>query len=55
MRYRELLQRQIKELEEKISQFEGDKSVLMDQLQKLRRDEFEEDIRETDNRQLLKG
>jgi hypothetical protein len=55
MSYKEILQNQIRELEEKIVKFEGDKSILMDQLQKLKRDEFEEDIRESDNKQLLKG
>lgn len=55
MSYKELLQNQIKELEERISKYQGDKTILMDQLQKLKRDEFEEDIRESDSRQLLKG
>jgi hypothetical protein len=55
MSYRELLQNQIKDLEERIAKFEGDKSILMDQLQKLRKNEFEEEMREESSQQLLKG
>jgi hypothetical protein len=55
MSYREILQRQIKELEEKIAQAEGDKAELLRQLNKLKVAEFEEDIREENNQQLLKG
>ena len=55
MSYKELLTKQIKELEERISKYEGDKTILMDQLQRLRHSEFEEDLKETDNKQLLKG
>jgi hypothetical protein len=55
MSYRELLQNQIKDLEERIAKFEGDKTILMDQLQKLRKNEFEEEMREESSQQLLKG
>jgi hypothetical protein len=55
MSYRELLQNQIKDLEERIAKFEGDKSILIDQLQKLRKNEFEEEMREESSQQLLKG
>ena len=55
MSYRELLQNQIKDLEERIAKFEGDKSILIDQLQKLRKNEFEEEMREEPSQQLLKG
>lgn len=55
MSYKDLLQKQIKELEEKIASFEGDKQVLIDQLQKLRKNEFEEEMREESSQQLLKG
>lgn len=55
MPYKDLLQKQIKELEERIAKFNGDKSILENQLQKLRMAEFEEDIRESDTKQLLKG
>ena len=55
MSYKELLQNQIKDLEERIAKFEGDKTILLDQLQKLKYSEFEEDMKESDNRQLLKG
>jgi hypothetical protein len=55
MSYRELLQNQIKDLEERIVKFEGDKSILIDQLQKLSKYEFEEEMREESGQQLLKG
>lgn len=55
MSYKDLLQNQIRELEERIAKYQGDKSILQDQLQKLRMAEFEEDIRVSDGKQLLKG
>lgn len=55
MSYKDLLQQQIKELEERIAKYNGDKSILENQLQNLRRAEFEEDIRVSDGQQLLKG
>ncbi len=54
MSYKDLLKQQIRELEERIAKYNGDKTVLEDQLQKLRLSEFEEDIRSGD-KQLLKG
>ena len=58
MSYKEILQKQINELEERIRNFQGDKRILEDQLQKLRLAEFEEDMRtesNSSNQQLLKG
>lgn len=55
MSYKDILQQQIKELEERIAKYNGDKSILENQLQKLRMAEFEEDIRISDTKQLLKG
>lgn len=55
MSYKDILQQQIKELEERISKYNGDKSILENELQKLRMAEFEEDIRISDTKQLLKG
>lgn len=54
MSYREILEKQIKELEERIVNFQGDKKILEDQLNKLRLTEFEESERES-GQQLLKG
>lgn len=54
MSYKEVLQRQIKELEDKIAQAEGDKAELQKQLSRLRLSEFEEDM-STENQTLLKG
>jgi DNA-binding transcriptional MerR regulator len=55
MSYKEILQKQIKELEQKIAEAEGDRAELQRQLSKLRLAEFEEDLAETENRTLLKG
>jgi conjugal transfer/entry exclusion protein len=54
MSYRELLLRQIKDLEQQIEKAQGDKTMLQNQLQKLMVAEFEESERESDGRQLLK-
>ena len=45
----------IRELEEKIVRDEGEKLELEIKLNKLRLSEFEEDIKETQNQQFLKG
>ena len=45
----------IRELDEKIVRDEGEKLELEIQLNKLRLSEFEEDIKETQNQQFLKG
>jgi hypothetical protein len=54
MSYREILEKQIKELEERIANYQGDKKILQDQLNKLKLTEFEESERES-GQQLLKG
>jgi len=54
--YKQILQKQIQELEQKIESFEGEKTELINQLNQLRLAEFEDDMREeSDTRQLLKG
>ena len=55
MSYRELLLKQIRELERKISEAQGDKAVLEKELNRLQVAEFEEDLRETNEQRLLKG
>jgi len=55
MSYRELLIKQILELEERISRDSADKSELEKQLQKLKISEFEEEMRESNEQRLLKG
>lgn len=55
MSYRDLLIRQIRELETKIAEAQGDKAVLEKELQKLKVAEFEEDMRESNDQHLLKG
>ena len=45
----------IRELDEKIVRDEGEKLELEIQLNKLRLSEFEEDMKETQNQQFLKG
>jgi hypothetical protein len=54
MSYRKILEKQIKELEERIANYQGDKKILQDQLSKLKLTEFEESERES-GQQLLKG
>jgi hypothetical protein len=53
--YKDLLRKQIKELENKISKDEGEKLQLQTELNRIKAAEFEEDLKESDNRQLLKG
>jgi len=56
MSYRDILKRQIKELQLEISNKEGHKEYLEKELQDLMRKEFEEDIKEElDRKTLLKG
>lgn len=54
MSYKDILRKQIRELEEKIENFQGEKVELVKQLNQLRLAEFEESEREG-NQQLLKG
>lgn len=49
------IKKKIEELEEQIANQNGDLRELKKQLHQLRMQEFEEDLREDDNRQLLKG
>jgi len=53
MSYREILIKQILELEEKIAKDSADKSELQKQLNRLKLAEYEEDMRETQERRLL--
>lgn len=56
MSYKELLLKQIRELEIKIAEAQGDRADLIKELNRLQVAEFEEDMRESDNnQQLLKG
>lgn len=54
MSIRQEIQRQIVEIESRISQDRGDVEELKKLLERLRMQDFEEDIRETDNRQFLR-
>lgn len=49
------IKKKIEELEEQIASQHGDLKELKKQLHILQMQEFEEDLRESDNRQLLKG
>jgi hypothetical protein len=53
--YRNLLLRQIEALEEKILLAKSDKKELQKILNDLKKSEFEEDMREENDQQLLKG
>ena len=55
MSYKDELKRKIRDLEEKIARDEGEKLQLEIQLNKLQLAEFEEDLKETQNQQFLKG
>lgn len=55
MSYRDLLLRQIDELEQKIQQAQGDKETLQAALNRLKVAEFEESEREVSEQTLLKG
>jgi hypothetical protein len=56
MHYREELKKRIRELEFEISNKRDHKEILQKELQDLMRKEFEEDMREDNDRQtLLKG
>lgn len=49
------IKKKIDDLEEQIANQQGDLKELKKQLHQLRMQEFEEDLRESDGRQLLKG
>jgi hypothetical protein len=55
MSYKDEIKTKIRELEEKIVRDEGEKLELEIKLNKLRLSEFEEDLKETQNQQFLKG
>lgn len=55
MSYKEILKKQIAELEEKIQSAKGEKSELEKQLNKLKLAEFEEDLATESTQTLLKG
>ena len=55
MSYKELLKKQIAELEQKIQSAKGEKSELEKQLNKLRLTEFEEDMATENTQVFLKG
>ena len=55
MSYREDLKIKIREIEKRMAKDESEKLQFEIELNKLRMAEFEEDIRETAERQLLKG
>lgn len=55
MSYKEELKRKIRDLEEKIAREEGEKLDFEVQLNKLRLTEFEEDMKEEQEKKLLKG
>jgi len=55
MSYKDLLVKRIRELERKIAEAQGDKAQLEQELSKLQIAEFEEDMRESSDQQLLKG
>jgi len=55
MSYRNLLLKQIAELEQKISNDTADKAELEKQLTKLKLAEFEEEMAESNEQQFLKG
>lgn len=55
MSYREILKKQIEELEQKISSTKEDKKELELLLRNLQLSEFEEDMKESQEQKLLKG
>ena len=55
MSYRDILKKQIAELEQKIQSAKGEKTELENQLNKLKVAEFEEDMATESTQTLLKG
>jgi len=51
----QVIQKQIEEIEDRIKTDSGDVADLKKALARLKMQEFEEDIKESDNRQLLQG
>jgi hypothetical protein len=55
MSIRKVIQKQIEDLEKQIASAQGDKAALEEALQRLKLQDFEEDLRESPEQQLLKG
>jgi hypothetical protein len=55
MSYKDILEKQIREIERKIKLDSKEKDILEKELRKLKCLEFEENMREENNQQLLKG
>jgi hypothetical protein len=55
MNYRDEIKAKIRELEQKIVEDENEKLNLMIELNKLRLTDFEEDMKETQEKKFLKG
>lgn len=55
MSHKDEIKAKIREIEQKIARDEGEKLQLEIQLNKLQLAEFEEDLKETQNQQFLKG
>lgn len=51
----QVIQKQIKEIEDRIKTDSGDVAELKKALSRLKMQEFEEDLKESDNKQLLQG
>ena len=51
----QVIQKQIKEIEARIKTDSGDVAELKKVLSRLKMQEFEEDLKESDNKQLLQG
>lgn len=51
----QLVQKQIEDIESRIANFKHEIQYLNEVLAKLKMQQFEEDLRNTDNKQLLKG
>ena len=51
----QIIQQQIKDIESRIANFKHEIQYLNEVLAKLKMQQFEEDLRNTDNKQLLKG
>lgn len=55
MSIRKVIQKQIEDLEKQIAIAQGDKAALQETLARLKMQDFEEDLRESPEQQLLKG
>jgi predicted nucleic acid-binding Zn-ribbon protein len=55
MSYKDTIKQKIREIEKRMAEDESQKLELEIELNKLRLSEFEEDLKETQNQQFLKG